>query len=364
MKVPFVDLKAQYERIKEEIDTAIYGVINETSFIGGPQIARFEEEFAKCIGVKHAVACANGTDALEMALVALGVGPGDEVIVPAISWISTAEIVNNMGAEPVFVDLIEREYTLDPVKIEDAITDRTKAIIPVHLYGFPARMHEILAIARKYELFVIEDCAQGHLASIDGRNVGTFGDISTFSFYPGKNLGAYGDAGAVLTDNPQLAERVKMLSNHGQLKKHDHRILGRNSRMDTMQAAILLAKLPHLQTWTEERAQAAVWYGHYLKEEIIRPKKVAGFHHVYHLYVIRTKNRTALMSELDRKEIGYGIHYPTPLPLVKAYLYKGHEKGSFPVAEKLASEILSLPIYPELSEKQVRWVADVVNEIG
>lgn len=364
MKVPFVDLKAQYDAIKADIDEAISDVITATNFIGGVQVSQFEKEFSKYIGIEHCIACANGTDAIEMALSALGIGAGDEVIVPAISWISTAEVVNTVGADPIFVDLIEREYTIDPKQVEDAITDNTKAIIPVHLYGAPARMHEVLAIAKKYDLYVIEDCAQAHQAQINGQNVGTFGDIATFSFYPGKNLGAYGDAGGVVTNDPHLAEKVKMIGNHGQLKKHDHRLLGRNSRMDTLQASILRAKLPYLNDWTVSRNQVALWYGRYLKEEIVKPKSIEGFEHAYHLYVIRTKHREVLTRAFDEHGIGYGIHYPIPLPFVKAYLYKGYEKGDFPVAERLSKEILSLPVFPEISEEQVKFVASVVNEMG
>lgn len=364
MSIPFVDLKAQYESIKPEIDAAIQQVIDTTSFIGGGKITAFEKAFAEYVGIGHCIGCANGTDAIEIALTALGIGAGDEVIVPANSWISTSEAVNNVGAEPVFVDYVEKEYTIDPDLIEDAITDHTKAIIPVHLYGLPARMKEIKSIARKYDLKVIEDCAQAHGAAIDGKKVGSFGDVATFSFYPGKNLGAYGDAGAMVTNDEALAEKMKMLSNHGQLKKHDHRVIGRNSRLDTIQAAILLAKLPYLEEWIRSRSQIAKWYRDYLKEEVSSPIVPKNYNHVYHLYVIRTKTRDALMRTFDDAGIGYAVHYPTPLPFVKAYLYQGKEYEDFPVAHKLSKEIISLPLYPEMTEEQVKEVCDIVNEAG
>lgn len=364
MSIPFVDLKAQYEAIKPEIDVAIQEVLDTTSFIGGKKIEVFEKSFAEYLDVGHCVGCGNGTDAIEIALTALGIGAGDEVIVPANSWISTSETVNNVGAEPVFVDYIEKEYTMDPELIEDAISDKTKAIIPVHLYGLPARMKEITSIARKYDLKVIEDCAQAHGASIDGKKVGTFGDVATFSFYPGKNLGAYGDAGAMVTDDELLADKMKMLSNHGQLKKHDHRIIGRNSRLDTIQAAILLAKLPYLDKWIKSRNEVAGWYRELLKEEIRTPYTPEGFYHVFHLFVIRIKTRDSLMRAFDDADIGYSIHYPTPLPFVKAYLYQGKEYEDFPVAHKLSKEIISLPIFPEMSKQQVKEVCDIVNRIS
>ena len=246
--IPFVDLKVQYESIKEDIDAAIATVIKETSFIGRSVIKNFETDFAKYIGTKHCIGVANGTDAIEIALKALGIGEGDEVIVPALTWISTAGTVNNAGAEPVFADVLEAERTINPDLIEDKITSRTKAIMPVHLYGLPARMNQIMELSKKHNLKIIEDCAQAHGAEINEKRVGTFGDIATFSFYPGKNLGVYGDAGGIVTDDEELAQTCRMLANHGQLSKHDHHIIGRNSRLDTMQAAILKAKLPHLET--------------------------------------------------------------------------------------------------------------------
>ncbi|MEO9481807.1 MAG: DegT/DnrJ/EryC1/StrS family aminotransferase [Ekhidna sp.] len=359
MSVPFVDLKAQYESIKEDIDSAIARVINETSFIGGAIVKSFESDFAKYVGINHCIGVANGTDAIEIALKSLGIGEGDEVIVPALTWMSTAGAVNGVGAEPVFVDVLEDERTIDPALIEKKITAKTKAIIPVHLYGLPSRIEKIMQIARKNELFVIEDCAQAHGAEIDGKSVGTFGDIATFSFYPGKNLGAYGDAGAIVTDDNKLAETCRMLANHGQISKHDHRIVGRNSRLDTMQAAILKAKLPYLEGWTNARIQIAKWYDAKL-QGVVKPIVPKNMRHVFHLYVIQSTRREDLILKLKEANIGYSIHYPTPLPHLKSYEYKGHERGDFPVAEKLCKEILSMPMFAELSEEKVGWVCEVL----
>jgi dTDP-4-amino-4,6-dideoxygalactose transaminase len=359
MSIPFVDLKAQYESIKEDIDNAIASVINQTAFIGGGVIKEFEQDFANYVGSKHCIGVANGTDAIEIVLKALGIGDGDEVIVPALTWISTGGAVNNLGAEPVFVDVLADERTIDPSLIEAKITSKTKAIIPVHLYGLPARMNEIMEIAKKHNLLVIEDCAQAHGAEVDGKRVGTFGDAATFSFYPGKNLGAYGDAGAIVTNDDEVATTCRMMGNHGQLSKHDHRIIGRNSRLDTLQAAILKAKLPYLEKWTAARIQVAAWYNEKL-QGVVKPITPAGMRHVFHLYVIESENRDELMNELKKNEIGCAIHYPTPLPHLESYSYQGHKLGDFPVAEKLCSEILSLPMYAETGEEMVDEVCDTL----
>lgn len=365
MNIPFVDLKAQYASIKSEIDLAIAGVINNTSFIGGPIVTEFEEAFADYLGIDHCVGCANGTDAIEIALQALGIGAGDEVIVPANSWISTAEAVNAVGAEPVFVDYLANEYTLDPVLTELAITNKTKAIIPVHLYGLPARMPELLTVAQSHQLKIVEDCAQAHGARIAGQKVGTFGDIATFSFYPGKNLGAYGDAGGIVTCDKSLAQRCRIIGNHGQLFKHNHQILGRNSRLDTLQAAVLKTKLPFLEQWISQRNQVAQWYAQYLNVNVKCPVTPDnGYKHVYHLYVIRTKQRAHLMDAFDRSNIGYSVHYPTPLPLLETYAYQNKSEDDFPVASLLAKEIISLPMFPEMTEKQVQTVAGIVNSFN
>ncbi|NQZ77984.1 MAG: DegT/DnrJ/EryC1/StrS family aminotransferase [Ekhidna sp.] len=360
MSIPFVDLKAQYESIKGDIDHAIQSVISDTSFIGGDIIKTFEQRFASFVGINHCIAVANGTDAIEIALKALGIGEGDEVLVPALTWISTAGAVNNVGAEPVFVDVLKDERSIDPSLLKEKLSERTKAIIPVHLYGLPAQMDSIMAFARENNLKVIEDCAQAHGATFRNQVVGTFGDIATFSFYPGKNLGAYGDAGGIVANDGSLARTCKMLSNHGQLSKHDHQIIGRNSRMDTMQAAILSAKIPHLEKWTEGRIKVAAWYSSKLDDSLI-PKTPEGSKHVFHLYVIESQERDALMQKLKEGNIGCAIHYPTPLPHLPSYSYKKHFIGDFPVAEKLCAEILSLPIFPELSEEEVDRICEVLG---
>ena len=355
MSVPFVDLKTQYLSIKEEIDEAISNILNTTQFIGGQIKTDFENSFAEYIGVDHCVSCGNGTDSLELAMQALGIGKGDEVIVPAHTWISSAETVNNVGAEPVFVDILSDEYTIDPRLIEAKISSRTKAIMPVHMYGLPARMTEIMDIASKHRLKIIEDCAQAHGASIKGKTVGTFGDAASFSFYPGKNLGAYGDAGAVITNNQVLADDIRRLANHGQLAKHDHKIIGRNSRLDTLQAAVLSVKLHHVEDWTEQRIANAAKYSSLLKT-VKTPIVPEGYRHVYHLYVIQLGNRDTLMSKLKAQGIGCAIHYPTALPFVEAYKYKGHVEKDFPIASQVTSQILSLPMYAELVEDDIENV--------
>ncbi|MEM7296898.1 MAG: DegT/DnrJ/EryC1/StrS family aminotransferase [Bacteroidota bacterium] len=362
MNIPFVDLKAQYESIKEDIDHAIASVLSQSRFVGGEIVKEFETSFAQYLEVDSCVGVANGTDALEIALQSLGIGQGDEVIVPALSWVSTALAVNNVGAEPVFVDVIEREKTIDPVLIEEKITPRTKAIIPVHLYGLPARMGELMAMAGKHELKVIEDCAQAHGAEVDGKKVGHFGVLATFSFYPSKNLGAYGDAGAIVTNNVELGSAVRRLSNLGQTEKHDHRILGKNSRLDTLQAAILKAKLPHLDKWINGRIQVSQWYDKFLKVGV-KPMVPDHMKHVFHLYVVQHLHRGKLIEALDSANIGHSIHYPKPLPFLDCYAYKGHLKGQFPVAEKLCKEVISIPMFAELKEDQVKEVCSIINKV-
>ena len=363
MKIPFVDLKAQYDSIKTEIDNAIASVITETAFIKSPYIAAFERSFADYLGIKHCVGCANGTDAIEIALRALGVGPGDEVIVPANTWISTAEAVTTAGAKVVFVDNHPEFYSIDTSKIEAKITPRTKAIIPVHLYGHPADMGQIMRIARAHNLKVIEDCAQCHGSTFNGTTTGTFGDIATFSFFPGKNLGAYGDAGGIVTNSDELATMCRMIGDHGRLGKHDHGLEGRNSRLDGLQAAILSAKLPHLKSWTAARQRNAAVYDRVLSHlDIQRPLCRADSTHVYHLYVVQVSDRERVQAHLQEKGIATGIHYPIALPLLSAYKYLGHTPEQFPVAARGMNRILSLPMYPELTEEQIQYVADSLTE--
>lgn len=364
MNVPFVDLKAQYASLKNEIDGAIESVIEKTAFIGGEFASRFEKEFGDFLGQEHVVACANGTDSLEILLQSAGIGQGDEVIVPAISWISTSEAVTSVGAKPVFVD-VDHNNLIDLNKIESKITSKTRAIIPVHLYGYPVRMDVLMAIAKKHNLFVMEDCAQSHGAEVFGKKAGTFGDCSSFSFYPGKNLGAYGDAGAMATNNNDLAVTARAIANHGQIGKHNHIMEGRNSRMDGIQAAILGVKLKYLNEWTDSRIKNAALYNKYLNAEIVRPQVESGLKHVYHLYVIQHNRRDELASFLKGFGIETAIHYPTPLPLMPCYCENMDEaKANYPNATNASSRILSLPMYAELTEEQIQFVASKVNEFG
>lgn len=362
MNVPFVDLRAQYRSIKQSIDEAIFKVIDETAFIGGEYVKEFERGFAGLVGVKHCIGVANGTDAIYITLKMLGIGPGDEVITTASSWISTSETISQTGATPVFVDIHPDTFTIDPSLIEGKITKHTKAIIPVHLYGQAAHISEINDLCKKHGLFLIEDCAQSHLSEENNKIVGTFGIASTFSFYPGKNLGAYGDAGAIITNDDSLAEKLRMYANHGALKKHEHKIEGVNSRLDSLQAAILSAKLPHLTEWTKRRIKNADLYVSGLKDsKVIPPTVRKNTKHSFHLFVIRSDNRESLKKHLEANGIQTAIHYPTALPNLPAYKYLRHQPSDFPVASKYQSEILSLPMYPELSEKQINYVCDTIK---
>jgi dTDP-4-amino-4,6-dideoxygalactose transaminase len=313
--------------------------------------------------VRNCIGCANGTDAIEIALRALGVGPGDEVIVPANTWISTAEAVTTAGAKVVFVDNDPDLYTIDCKKIEEKITPRTKAIIPVHLYGLPAEMDTIMALARAHNLKVIEDCAQCHGATYKGQVTGTFGDIATFSFFPGKNLGAYGDAGGIVTNNDELAKLCRMIGDHGRLGKYDHGLEGRNSRLDGLQAAILKAKLPYLRQWTEARRQNAAVYDRLLKDfDIQRPVCPEYSQHVYHLYVVQVPQRELVQERLQAKGIATGIHYPIALPLLSAYKYLNATPKDFPVAAAGMGRILSLPMYAEMTEEKIGYVVSSLKE--
>lgn len=363
MKVPFVDLKAQYFSIKKEIDCAIEDVILQTAFIGGKYVNDFETEFANLYGIKHCISVANGTDSLYIIMRMLGIGKGDEVITVANSWISTSETISQTGALPIFVDIHPDYYSINEQLIEQLINSKTKAIIPVHLHGQAVDMDEIMRIAEKYKLYVIEDCAQSHFSEYKGRRVGSFGIAASFSFYPGKNLGAYGDAGAIITNDSDLAENCKMFSRHGALHKHEHQIEGINSRMDGLQAAILLAKLPCILTWTKLRIQCAAIYNELLNDipELILPKQRENTLHSYHLYVIRAKNRDGLASFLKEKEIETAIHYPKALPNLKAYSHLNHVENDFPIASSFQDQILSLPIYPELTLDQMKYVADNIK---
>lgn len=354
--IDFVDLKAQYENISSEIDAAIMEVITTASFIGGRFVKSFESNFTKYIGVRHCVGAGNGTDALFIALKALGIGPGDEVITAANSFIATSEAIALCGARAVFVDCDERTYNINVDDLEGAITGRTRAIIPVHLYGQPAEMQGLSEIAVRHGLYVVEDAAQAHGARYKGKAVGTFGDFACFSFFPGKNLGAYGDAGAIVTNDDGLALRARMYANHGRIDKYDHVFEGVNSRLDGLQAAILDVKLKHLEGWTRRRSEIAGIYDEGLADIVVTPSVLPGAEHVYHLYVIRVRNRDEVRRTLKEKGISTGVHYPLPLPFLKAYSHLGYKPDDFPVAYSLKDEILSLPIYADMTDSQVEHV--------
>lgn len=363
MNVPFVDLKAQYRSLKDKINASIQDVINETAFIGGKYVKNFERQYAEAYGVKHCISCANGTDAIYISLKSLGVGLHDEVITVANSWISTSETISQAGAKPVFIDIDPEYYTIDASKIEEKITRNTKAIIAVHLYGQPAEIDRIRVITDRHNLYLIEDCAQAHFAEYKGQKVGTFGIAGTFSFYPGKNLGAYGDAGAIVTNDDEFANKARMFANHGALIKHCHEVEGINSRMDGIQAAILSVKLPHTTYWNQRRHHNAILYNSLLAdvEDITSHKIMPAASHVFHLYVIRTGKRDELKKYLAEHGIATGIHYPKALPFLKAYDYLGYRPEVLPVAFKYQSEILSLPMYPELSQEQIEYVVETIK---
>jgi len=365
MKVPFLDLKAQYEAIRPEIEDAIRHVLDKTAFAGGPFVAQFEKEFAAHCGTQFAAGVGSGTDALWLALLAIGVGPGDEVITVADTFIATAEAISYCGAKPVFVDVEPATFNMDPAKFEAAITKRTKAVIPVHLFGQTADMDPILAIARKHQLFVLEDASQAHGAEYKGKVAGSMGDAGCFSFYPGKNLGAYGEAGAVVTNNEELDKNIRMLRDHGQEKKYHHGRIGWNARMDGIQGAILSVKLKHLPAWNEARRRNAALYDGLLNEVrgIAIPRVAAYAKPVYHIYAIRVTDRDAVIAALAAKDIHCGIHYPIPLHLQEAYKSLGYGAGAFPVAEKAASEFISLPMYAELTGEQIARVATELKAI-
>jgi dTDP-4-amino-4,6-dideoxygalactose transaminase len=364
MRVPLVDLYAQYLGIKGDIDEAMANVIRETAFIGGKYVKAFEQAFAELYGVKHVIACANGTDSLFILMKMLGIGSGDEVITVANSWISSSETITQAGAKPVFVDAHPEYYSMDETKLEAAITSKTKAVIAVHLQGQMCAIDVIKDICDKHGIYLIEDCAQSHFSSLNGKRAAQFGIAGSFSFYPGKNLGAYGDAGCITTNDDKLAERCRMFANHGALKKHHHLMEGINSRLDGLQAAILHAKLPYILEWTDKRVVNAALYDKHLGgiPQIQIPAVRPGSYHTFHLYVIRAENRNELMEFLKQKGIETAIHYPTALPNLPAYAYLGHTPHDFPVATGLQNEILSLPMYPELEEEQIVYVAEAIKE--
>lgn len=363
MQISLVDLKIQYKSIKKEIDQAISGVIKNSNFILGENVKKFEEEFARFCKVKYAIGVGNGTDALYLALRALGIEKGDEVITVPNTFIATVEAITLNGAKPVFVDINPNTYNIDVNKVEKAITKKTKTIIPVHLYGQPADMTPILKIAKKYNLKVIEDAAQAHGAEYKGGRVGGLGNVGCFSFFPGKNLGAYGDGGAVVTNNKDIAFKIRMLRNHGRIEKYEHEMEGINSRLDEIQAAILRIKLKYLNRWNKARRENAKLYNTALKnlKEIKIPLPFPLAKPVYYVYTIRVKQRDELMEYLKQKGISTGVYYPVPLHLQKAYKNLGYKIGDFPETEKASEEVLSLPMYPELNRKQIKYIVNSIK---
>jgi len=366
MPVPFLDLTAQYRTIEAEVDAAMASVIADNAFVRGRFVEAFEVEYAESYGVEHCIGVANGTDAIYIALKMLGVGPGDEVITAANSWISSSEVISQTGATPVFADVEPGFFTLDPADLKERVTDRTRAVIPVHLFGQPAAMDEIMAVAANHNLAVVEDTAQAHFATINGALAGAIGAVGTFSFYPGKNLGAYGDAGCLITDDAELARRIRMFANHGSdpSDKHNHRMEGINSRLDGLQAAVLSVKLRHIREWNRMRAFNAEAYAARLSGlgDLELPDTRPGASHVFHLYCIRSAQRDDLRAYLAEHGVATGIHYPTALPLLEAYDHLGYTAADFPVAARYQNEILSLPMYPELSEDQIAYVGDVIEQ--
>lgn len=373
MNVPFLDLKAQYQSIRNEVNAAIQDILDNTSFILGKSVQQFEKEFAKAHNVKNCVGTSSGTDANHLALWALGIEPGDEIIIPANTFIATAWGATLCGAKPVFVDCHPDSYNINPEKIEAAITPKTKAIVAVHLYGQAAEMDSLRKIASEKNILLLEDAAQAHLAEYKGNKVGGLSEVASFSFYPGKNLGAYGEAGAVVTNNDELAKKIIKLREHGQSEKYHHESFGHNYRMEGIQGAVLGVKLKYLAGWTDQRRNVATKYNELLGkiDQISLPKELPGLKHVYHLFVIRVigknieqreETRNKLQSFLSENGIASGLHYPIPLHLQKCFKYLDHKKGDFPVTEDLAQSGLSLPMFAELKDDQIEYIASKIKE--
>jgi dTDP-4-amino-4,6-dideoxygalactose transaminase len=363
LRVPFVDLKAQYRTIANEIDSAIAGVVQRTDFILGEEVAAFESDFADFIGVKHAVGVGSGLAALELALRAYGIGAGDEVITTANTYVATVLAIKAVGARPILVDVDPLTYNMDPTAFSAAITPRTRAVIPVHLYGQPADLDRICAIAQRHNLLLIEDAAQAHGARYKGKRAGSFGHAAGFSFYPGKNLGAYGDGGTVVTNDGAVAEKLRQLRNYGQRVKYYHDVYGTNSRLDTIQAAILRVKLRHLDGWNAARRAHADAYRRLLAgHDLGLPGTAEGVEHVYHLYVVRSEGRDQLQAALSSRGVSTGIHYPVPIHLLKACADLEYPQGTFPVTEGAAKTILSLPMFAELTDELIQYVGEGVED--
>lgn len=363
MKIPFIDLKRQYDSLPGAVNDVFSDIITNSSFVYGQAVQEFESSFSKKLDNFHTISCASGTDAIFVALKCLGIGAGDEVLTPAFSWISSAETISLCHARPVFVDVDPDYYTLDPARIEKCITRKTKAIVVVHLYGQMAQMDQIMELCERYRLFLIEDCAQAHMSRLKGKVAGTFGHVAAFSFYPTKNLGAYGDAGCVLTSDDQLAERIRRFANHGALQKNDHLIEGMNSRMDTLQAAFLLMKLPFLDAWNESRREHASLYSSLLSDipEVRTPSVLVDSVHTFHIYALRARDRDSLQQFLLENGIQTLIHYPKALPNLKAYRLLGHRPGEFEVAGAMEKDVLSLPIFPELQTEEIHYICQKIK---
>lgn len=362
--IPFVDLKAQYQSIKPEVDAAVLRVLEEAQFILGPAVEAFERDFAAYCGTADAIGVNSGTSALHLALLAAGIGPGDEVITTPFTFVATVAAIEYAGAKPVFVDIEPDYWTIDPAKIEAAVTRHTKAIVPVHLYGQPADMDPILDLARRRKLIVIEDAAQAHGSEYKGRRCGAMGEIGCFSFYPGKNLGAYGEGGAVVTSDSSIASKVRLLRSWGEETRYEHKYRGFNYRMDGIQGAVLGVKLRYLEQWTEARRRHARVYAQHLEGSGVRtPVERTGCRHVYHVYVVRLDRRDEVRAQLTEARIQSGVHYPIPVHLQPAYRDLGYARGDFPVAEHVAGEVLSIPIFPELTEDAIREVSAVLRRV-
>ncbi|MDI6717048.1 MAG: DegT/DnrJ/EryC1/StrS family aminotransferase [Actinomycetota bacterium] len=363
MSIPLLDLKAQYDSIKDELESAVLSVLRSGHYILGPKVEELEKAIANYCGVKYAVAVANGTDALVLSLDAMGIGPGDEVITSPFTFFASAESISRVGAKPVFVDIDPGTYNLVPDQIEQKITNRTKAIIPVHIFGQPAEMDEILDIASRHNLKVIEDACQAIGAQYRGRKIGSLGDAACFSFFPSKNLGGAGDGGIVVTNDEDLANRIKMLRQHGSDRKYYHSLIGYNSRLDALQAAILLVKLKYIDTWNDARRQKAHYYNKlFAGTNVITPVELNHVKHVYHLYIIRVPNRNEVESALKAKGIGCGVYYPVPLHLQDAYKDLGYSQGDLPVSEAACHETMAIPLYPELDIRDMERIASIVKE--
>lgn len=368
MKIPMVDLKVQYHNYKEEFDRAVIDVMESCAFIMGPEVSALETEMAQYLGSKYALGVASGTDALLLALQALGIGKGDKVLVPNFTFIATSEVVSRVGADPILVDIEPDTFCMDPVDAERKITPDVKAMIPVHLYGQAADMDRLTAIAKKYNLYIVEDCAQATGATWKGKKVGTFGNLGCFSFFPSKNLGGYGDGGMIFTDDEQLARKIKALRNHGSYERYYHVMHGYNSRLDSMQAAILRVKLRHLDEWNDMRRRAAARYTAALNGTCFTPpfeRDIETSKHVYHQYTIKTpKMRDELQKYLASKDVASMLYYPVPLHMQEVYADLGYKQGDFPVSEKVVKEVISLPIFPDLTDEQVDYVVEMLKQFA